>query len=148
MNKVIVEGLFTEQSVSVRQAERQKSKSQKSQLEEMSGAVSRAFTGPRYQASSFYPHTFSNLNECSLYGSKRGSLAGRAHPGTEGEKMRSRALARPLPEPPHYVVQPFASGLCFFWRKPAERPPHLLLIQLSLIFCPLWLTLLKSLHVF
>lgn len=45
------------------------------------------------------------------------SLAGRAHPGAEREKMRSRALARPLPEAPHHVVQPSARGLCFFWQK-------------------------------
>jgi len=61
------------------------------------------------------------------------SLAGRAHPGKEGEKMRSRALARPLPEPPHHVEQPFA--------RPKKRPLYLSLVQLSLTFCPLRLTL-------
>lgn len=33
-------------------------------------------------------------------------------------KTRSRALARPSTEPPHHVVQAFASSLCFFfWQK-------------------------------
>lgn len=35
----------------------------------------------------------------------------------KGEKMGSRALARPSPEPPHHVVQSSASGLCCFWQK-------------------------------
>lgn len=47
----------------------------------------------------------------AFYGSKK-RLAGRARPGAKGEKMRSRALARPLPELPLNVVQ-FASGLFF-----------------------------------
>lgn len=62
-------------------------------------------------SSSFCQHTFSNLDECSLLWQLK-SLAGRARPGAKGEKMRSRALARPLPEPPLNVVQ-FASGLFF-----------------------------------
>lgn len=115
-----MEGLFTEQSSSVQWVKPEralKSRGQKKWVRQMSEAVSRAFahlSGCKIffsSSSSFCQHTFSNLDECSLLWQLK-SLAGRARPGAKGEKMRSRALARPLPEPPLNVVQ-FASGLFF-----------------------------------
>lgn len=73
VNKVIVEGLFTEQSSSVQWAKRQrvlKSRSQKTRLIEGWVELSLVFLYS-YQAESFYQHTFSNLDECSLYGSEK-----------------------------------------------------------------------------
>lgn len=141
VNKVVVDGLFIEQKL-------QCAMSEKPRLVLKVGAT-HALERERWVELSlvflctiesfFYPHTFSNLDECSLYGSAKEAWQGRAHPGTEGgEKMRSRVLARPLPEPAPRCCGTICQRPCAFSGKKIgrARPLHLWLLQLSLIFCP------------